>query len=111
MTAFSAKAFSIRSGACAGLLLTIACFMPPLEAAMAGPVHHGQPSGVLIRRPGAHSFKDISAAVAREVPGRILRVRELRRGGRLLYMVRVLRPDGKRRDVLVDAVTLALVDK
>lgn len=104
-------AFNARSSACAGLLLTIACLMPPLEGAMAGGAHRGQPSGILIRRPGAHSFKDISAAVAREVPGRILRVRELRRGGRLLYMVRVLRPDGKRRDVLVDAATLALVDK
>ncbi|MBP0582178.1 hypothetical protein J8I29_22815 [Labrys sp. LIt4] len=105
------RARSGTSHACAGLLLTIACILPPLEGASASGAHHSVPTAVPLRRPGNHSFKDVSAAVAREVPGRILRVRELRRGGRLLYMVRVLRPDGKRRDVLVDPVTLALVDK
>ncbi|WP_448954561.1 PepSY domain-containing protein [Labrys neptuniae] len=105
------KGFTASSSACAGLILTIASMASPIEGALAGSPHRGPSPGVVIRRPGAHSFKEISAAVARETPGRILRIRELRRGGRQLYMVRVLRSDGKRRDVLLDAVTLAPVDK
>jgi hypothetical protein len=105
------KGFNATSCVCAGLILTAAGIVSPLEGAVAGSPHRGPAPGVVIRRPGAHSFKEISAAAAREAPGRILRVRELRRGGRQLYMVRVLRSDGKRRDVLLDAVTLAPADK
>lgn len=67
--------------------------------------------GPNIARSWRPRYQDIVATVARITPGRILRIRTLRRGGRAIYQVRVLRPDGRRRDILLDAVTLAVVER
>lgn len=54
---------------------------------------------------------DIYAVVAREMPGRVLRIKRVRRAGRPAYAVRVLKPDGKRGDIVLDGSTLAVLER
>jgi uncharacterized membrane protein YkoI len=56
-------------------------------------------------------LRDIYAVVAREMPGRVLRIKRIRRAGRQAYAVRVLRADGKRGDIVLDGATLAVIER
>ncbi|HEY0122526.1 MAG TPA: hypothetical protein VGC14_12340 [Rhizobium sp.] len=60
---------------------------------------------------GLRSLHDIYAVVAREMPGRVLRIKRIRRAGRQAYAVRVLRADGKRGDIVLDGSTLAVIER
>lgn len=56
-------------------------------------------------------LRDIYAVVAREMPGRVLRIKRIRRAGHQAYAVRVLRADGKRGDIVLDGSTLAVIER
>ncbi len=56
-------------------------------------------------------LREIYAVVAREMPGKILRIKRIRRAGRQAYAVRVLKPDGKRGDIVLDGATLAVIER
>ena len=69
-------------------------------------------SSVLVEDSGPlRPLRDIYAVVAREMPGRVLRIKRVRRAGRQAYAVRVLKADGKRGDIVLDGVSLAVIER
>ncbi|MBN8953343.1 MAG: hypothetical protein BGP09_17945 [Rhizobium sp. 60-20] len=69
-------------------------------------------SNILIEDAGSlRPLREIYAVVAREMPGRVLRIKRVRRAGRQAYAVRVLKPDGKRGDIVLDGATLAVIER
>lgn len=69
-------------------------------------------SSVLVEDTDAlRPLRDIYAVVAREMPGRVLRIKRVRRSGRQAYAVRVLRADGKRGDIVLDGSSLAVIER
>jgi hypothetical protein len=69
-------------------------------------------NSVLVEDAGTlRPLRDIYAVVAREMPGRVLRIKRVRRAGRPAYAVRVLKPDGKRGDIVLDGTTLAVIER
>ncbi len=92
-------------------LLAAGLVYGPVSVASADRANRARPEPSLAPPSGPHSFREIAAAVTKETPGRILRIRLVRRTGRLIYLVRVLRPDNKRRDITLDGATLVLVEK
>ncbi|NTJ61945.1 hypothetical protein G6M50_11595 [Agrobacterium rhizogenes] len=69
-------------------------------------------SSVLVEDAGTlRPLREIYAVVAREMPGKVLRIKRVRRAGRQAYAVRVLKPDGKRGDIVLDGATLAVIER
>ncbi|NLS17495.1 hypothetical protein HGP16_13100 [Rhizobium sp. P40RR-XXII] len=69
-------------------------------------------NSVLVEDAGTlRPLRDIYAVVAREMPGRVLRIKRVRRAGHQAYAVRVLKPDGKRGDIVLDGTTLAVIER
>lgn len=83
----------------------------PIAPAFPGVTGRLDADALITSRLGPRSYPEIAAAVMRDGPCRILRIRLIRRGGRMVYLVRVLKPDGKRRDIVLDSVTLAVIEK
>jgi len=88
------------------LLVAVPLSLPGMEAF--GRIHNS----VLVEDAGSlRPLRDIYAVVAREMPGKVLRIKRVRRAGRQAYAVRVLKPDGKRGDIVLDGATLAVIER
>ncbi len=86
----------LAAGACLALLAVLATHLP---------ASHAQDS---VAREGIS--QDAAVALVREqTDGKVVRVERKMEGDRVVYRVRVLKPDGRLREYRVDAATGALL--
>ncbi|PXW59111.1 PepSY domain-containing protein [Methylobacterium sp. B4] len=93
------------------LLLALSALPPALGAA--GPVRaddDGERARRALERGEIRPLDAVLAAARAAVPGDVVALDLKRDDGRWLYKLRILSPDGRRRDVKIDASSLKVLD-
>ena len=93
--------------ACARLLLAA---LLVLTAVPAGADSDGERARQALERGEIRPLDAVLAAARTAVPGDVVAVDLKRDDGRWLYKLRILGPDGRRRDVKIDAGSLKVLD-
>ncbi|TDR88172.1 PepSY domain-containing protein [Enterovirga rhinocerotis] len=90
------------------LVILLACLVLPATAARAVDQDAARRA---MQRGEIRPLDQVLAAARAAVPGDVVSVELERKKGRWLYELKILTPAGKRREVKIDARTLAILDK